>query len=428
MKSSKKMREFLYFTQLPIGKFNIKWLSLLTILAVFGCSGTVQRNTLQQASFPSLISSLNGMENLSFCGEDVPVEIQEVRERLEKQILLTLWNRSQVVLWFKRSSRYFGHIEKLLEENGMPFDLKYLAVAESDLRPHAVSNKRAVGFWQFMASTGRKYGLVINEHIDERRNFFTSTQAAIRYLDTLHRLMGSWTLALAAYNMGEEGLTAKILEQGSKDYYRLYLPLETQQFIFRVLAIKLIFSNPEKYGFSLSDEDYYPPLIFDTINLDCLQKIPLRLVAQAANTDFKVIKDLNPEIRGYHLNAGGYLIRVPKGAAEGFHARFKRLSDRLESITYVVEEGDNLSLIAQRFDVPLSALVTWNRLDAKCPIQPGDKLFVFPNGLTFDENETQMEDSMSNGKASCLEQGSKGNDSRIELPGKDDSGIVPPDC
>lgn len=314
---------------LLMGKFNMKWLSLLTIFAVFGGGGIVHGDTLEQASFPSLASSLNGMDDLSFCGEHVPVEIQEVRERLEKQILLTLWNRAQVVLWFKRSSRYFGHIEKLLEEKGMPSDLKYVAVAESDLRPHAVSNKGATGFWQFMAGTGRKYGLVVNKHIDERRNFFASTQAAIRYLDTLHRLMGSWTLAVAAYNMGEERLTAKIIHQGSKDYYRLYLPLETQQYIFRVLAIKMILSNPEKYGFSLTDEDYYPPLVFDTITLDCNHKTPLRLVAEAANTYFKVIKDLNPEFRGHNLNAGSYRIRVPKGTADGFHARLKRLSIKL---------------------------------------------------------------------------------------------------
>jgi hypothetical protein len=366
----------------------MKWLSLLTIFVVFGCSGTAQRDTFQQASFPSLTSSLNGMDDLSFCGENVPVEIQEVRERLEKQILLALWKRSQVVLWFKRSSRYFEHIEKLLEQNGMPIDLKYIAIAESDLRPHAVSNKGAVGFWQFMAGTARKYGLVVNNQIDDRRNFFTSTQAAVRYLDALHRLMGSWTLAVAAYNMGEENLTARIFEQGSKDYYRLYLPLETQEFVFRILAIKIILSNPEKYGFSLADEDYYPPLVFDTIRLDCRQEIPLRLVAQAANTYFKVIKDLNPEIRGYHLSAGSYWIRIPKGTAENFHVRFKILSNKLIAMTYVVEKGDSLSLIAHRLDVPLSALIIWNRLDVSRPIQPGDRLIVFSNGLNLDENET----------------------------------------
>jgi hypothetical protein len=279
-----------------------------------------------------------------------------------------------------------------------------------------------------MAGSGRKYGLVVNKHIDERRNFFTSTQAAIRYLDTLHRLMGSWTLAVAAYNMGEEGLTAKILEQGSKDYYRLYLPLETQRFIFRLLTIKMIFSNPEKYGFSLADEDYYPPLVFETIRLDCRQEIPLRLVAQAANTYFKVIKDLNPEIRGYHLNAGSYGIRVPKGAAEGFHARFKRFSNKLGTMTYVVEKGDNLSLIAQRFDVPLPALVIWNRLDVSRPIQPGNRLIVFSNGLKLDENETQMGESVPLGNSSRLEQRPKDNDPITELPGKDEIGIVPPNC
>ena len=368
----------------------MKWLGLLTIFFVVS-GGKVHGETLQQATFPSLTSSLNGMDNLSFCGEEVPLEIQEVRERLEKQVLLVLWNRSQTVLWLKRSRRYFGHIEKLLKEKGMPTDLKYVAVAESDLRPHAVSGKRAVGYWQFISGTGRKYGLVINKHIDERRNFFASTQAALRYLEELHGLMKSWTLAVAAYNMGEEGLTAAILEQGTKDYYQLYLPLETQRFIFRVLAIKMIFNDPGKYGFSLADEDYYPPLVFDRVRLECFQEVPLRLIAQAANTYFKVIKDLNPEIRGYHLHAGTYNLRVPEGSGKGFQARFKRLVKKhitsQRERTYVVERGDNLSLIAERFDVPLSALVIWNRLDVKRPIQPGDRLIVFSNALKSGENE-----------------------------------------
>jgi hypothetical protein len=402
----------------------MKWPGLLMIFAVFVCSGKAYGDTLQPASFPSLASSLNGVDDLSFCGEDVPIEIQEVRERLEKQILLKLWNRSQALLWLKRSRRYFGHIEKLLKENGMPSDLKYVAVAESDLRAHAVSGKGAVGFWQFMAGTGRKYGLVVNKHIDERRNFFASTQAAIRYLDTLHRLMGSWTLAVAAYNMGEEGLTAKILEQGSKDYYRLYLPLETQHFIFRVLAIKMIFSNPEKYGFSLADEDYYPPLAFDTITLDCPQETPLSLIAQAANTYFKVIKDLNPEIRGYHLHAGNYTVRVPEGAAKGFQARFKRIFNKSRASqrkrTYVVEKGDNLSLIAERFNVPLSALVIWNRLDVSRPIQPGDRLIVFSNELKLHDIETQMGESVAHGNSSLLKRKLNDDDPGTALPGKDE--------
>jgi len=194
----------------------------------------------------SLIPHLNISSPLQFCDEQVPLENQDVRERLEKELLLTLWNRPQVILWLKRSRRYLPPIEKMLRENHMPEDLKYVAIAESALRPHAGSRKGAVGFWQFMVDTGRRYGLVINARVDERRNIVCSTGAVIRYFKDLHREFGSWTLAAAAFNMGEEGLMAEILEQDTRDYYQLYLPLETQRFIFRLLSIKLIFSSPEK--------------------------------------------------------------------------------------------------------------------------------------------------------------------------------------
>ena len=398
----------------------MKWLGLLVIFTGLQWGGAVYGEPTQPAQFPSLASTLNGIDGLSFCGEEVPMDVQEVRERLEKQILLTLWRRSQAVLWLKRSGRYFPHIEKSLKEQRLPPDLKYVAVAESDLRPHAVSNKGAVGFWQFIPSTGRKYGLTINKNIDKRRNFFASTEAALRYLDALHNMMGSWTLAVAAYNMGEERLAAEIVEQGSKDYYRLYLPFETQQFIFRVLAIKLIFLQPEKYGFFLADEEYYRPLEFDTIRLHCVQKTPLRLVADAANTYFKVIKDLNPEIRGRHLYAGRYGIRIPKGAKVGFQIRFQRLMSELQAVTYVVEQGDNLSLIAKRFDVPLSSILMWNRLDIRQPIQPGDKLIVYSGTRISNHDEPVVEEMAPNEHASHLEEPSNENDSSTHLPAQDE--------
>jgi hypothetical protein len=326
------------------------------------------------------VSALKIEAPLEFCGERVPVELQEVKERLEKELLLTVWDRPQVILWLKRSPRYLHLIEEMLEDNGMPDDLKYIAIAESALRPHVLSKKGAVGFWQFIKDTGRKYGLKIDTRIDERTNIFASTQAAIRYLTDLHRIFGSWTLSVAAYNMGEEKLMAETLEQQTTDYYQLYLPLETQRYVFRILSAKLIISDPEKYGFNLLEDDYYPPLEFDRINLDCFQDTPIRIVAQAANTYFKVIKDLNPEIRGHYLQSGNHEILIPKGASNGFHARYepllkKWLAERKDRI-YVVKKGDSLTGIAERFNVPLPALLIWNRLNLRSTIHPGDELII----------------------------------------------------
>jgi peptidoglycan lytic transglycosylase D len=340
---------------------------------------------------PSLLNSVKNMKTLSFCNERVPIENQEVLERLEKELLLSLGDRPQVILWLKRSRRYLPIIEKMLNKNKMPEDLKYMAVAESALLSYAGSKEGAVGFWQILPDIGRKYGLIINDTIDERRNIFASTQAAVAHLNALHQSMGSWTLAVAAYNMGEEGLEAEIMVQHTRDYYRLYLPIETQRFIFRILSVKLILSDPDAFGFHLTDADYYPPIEFDKIHIDCFQEIPLTLVAKASATDFKVIKDLNPEIRGHYLTEGSHTILIPKGAKKEFNARYKKLLKSYEETKtdriYIIKEGDNLSSVAEKFGVPLAALIIWNRIDLNKPIHPGDRLIIYPKNKTFGQDK-----------------------------------------
>ncbi|MDQ1336684.1 MAG: hypothetical protein QG552_3634 [Thermodesulfobacteriota bacterium] len=328
----------------------------------------------------SLISSLRMAQPPHFCGESVPMDNPEVRERFEREFLLSLWNQPQVILWLKRSKRYFSIIEPMLKSAGLPDDLKYLVIAESSLKPHAGSKSGAMGFWQFIPSTGRKYGLTIDNWKDERRNIFRSTEAATKYFKDLHEKFGSWTMAAAAYNMGENGLMAEVLEQQTDNYYLLYLPIETQCYLFRIIAIKLICTRPENFGFDFKPGDYYPPMSFDRIRIECPSETPVRLVAQAAGTRFKVIKDLNPEIRGYYLAQGTHEILVPKGASAGFQTRFaelvKQSASGENSKVYIVQKGDTLSSIAAKFDVPLPALIIWNRIDPQHPIHPGDRLTI----------------------------------------------------
>jgi hypothetical protein len=264
---------------------------------------------------------------------------------MEKQMLLTLWNRPQVVLWIKRANRYFPVIEQKLRENEMPEDLKYIALVESGLRPHAGSARGAVGFWQFTRSTGEKYGLQIDSQKDERRNILQSTDAAISYLKALYGVFGSWTLAAAAYNMGEHGLQAEIMVQENSDFY-----------------------------------DLYPPLAYKEVSVMCFDLTPIAIVAKAADTSFKVIKDLNPQLRGHYLAAGQHLIHVPEGSAKGFDKRFQPLmktwdKDQKDRV-YVVKQSDNLSAIAERFNVPLPDLIIWNNLDHRQNIHPGDRLVI----------------------------------------------------
>ena len=341
-------------------------------------SGTAAYAASADAS--SLIAALQFDTDLEFCGEKIPFENQEVRERFEKDMLLSLWDRPQVILWLKRANRYLPLIEKALEDAGLPDDIKYIALAESALRPHVGSHKGAVGYWQFTAGTARKFGLTVNRYVDERRNIVTATAAAIRYFQKLFLDFSSWTLAAAAYNMGEGGLTAEILEQGTKNYYELYLPLETQRYLFRILSVKLILSDPEKYGFKLKQTELYPPRKFDSVQVECPDEVPIRLIAKAAHTYFKVIKDLNPHVRGHYLSEGTHTILVPEGASTNFQKRFQDLVDKYQATQkeqiYIVKDGDNLSIIADRFGVPLAALLIWNRIDIRRPIHPGDRLVV----------------------------------------------------
>jgi len=300
---------------------------------------------------------------------------------MERELLVSIWNRPQAILWIKRSGRYMPHIEKVLKENGMPDDLKYIAVAESALLPHIGSHKHAIGFWQFIKPTGLQYGLRIDGSVDERRNIFTSTRAAVAYLKKLHKEFGSWTLAAAAYNMGERRLRREIVHQRTKSYYHLYIPLETQRYIFKILAIKLILSDPKKYGFHLRKQDLYPPLSFDRVQIKASDSIPLQLIAQAASTHFKKIKDLNPELRRTALPRGTRYVLISKGSAKGFHSRLAPLvkkyqANRPKRTTYVVKGGDHLSGIAKRHGVKVSDLRRWNHLKNKQHIYPGQRLVV----------------------------------------------------
>jgi len=271
-------------------------------------------------------------------------------------------------------------VEKILKEYGLPLDLKYVPVIESALRPHAASSKGAVGYWQFLRSTGRRYGLRIDSRVDERRNIFKSIHAACRYLKDLKEQFGSYLLAMSAYNMGEYGLSNEIKSQKNNDFFSLYLPLETQRYAFKAISVKLILENQESYGFYLKQSDLYPPLAVDKVNIKSDFQIPIAVIANAADSTFKTIKDYNPELRGYYIEKGNTDILIPKGRAKRFKkifaSRYKNWEKIYQTKFHIVEHGESLIGIAKKYQISFLYLLKLNNLSVKSMIHPGDRLLI----------------------------------------------------
>lgn len=259
------------------------------------------------------IFALSIPEKLTFAGEEVPLSYFDVREALDQELLINTYWQSQTVLFIKRANRYFPRIEKVLQENGIPDDFKYLVLAESDLK-NSVSPAGAVGIWQLLKGTARDYGLEVNNEVDERYHLEKSTQAAAEFLKDAHDLFGSWTMAAAAYNMGRTGLLRQVNRQKEKKYYNLLLNTETARYIYRVLAIKLIQENPEEYGFHMRQKDYYYEIPTYTVKIDSSVN-DFAVFAQKHEINYKILKYFNPWLRdSFLLNPNGkeYLIKIPE--------------------------------------------------------------------------------------------------------------------
>lgn len=217
-----------------------------------------KNNPVFDCDFYNYVSTVKLPDELEFCGEKAPLDIPEARERAEREFYLLLQQPGQIMLYLKRSGRYFPMYEDVFRKYNAPDDLKYLSVAESALymsRSHA----GAVGLWQFMKRTAQAMGLRVDKYIDERRHPKKSTEAAMKYLMQGYKAQNSWTLAAAGYNMGHGSVDARLEHQSGDDYFDLFLNEETSRYIFRILIIKEIMKNPAKYGFMLDPEDYYEP-------------------------------------------------------------------------------------------------------------------------------------------------------------------------
>jgi peptidoglycan lytic transglycosylase D len=275
---------------------------------------TISSVDTSSAKLPQVVKSIALDKEFSFAGEVVPTENFDVFERLDRELLRDAYWHSSTVLSIKRAKRFFPVIEKILKQEGIPEDMKYLAVAESSLS-NAVSPAGAKGVWQFMKGTGKEYGLEINNDVDERYHLEKSTFAACKYLKSLYNKFGNWTMVAAAYNMGGNGLASESKTQRTNNYYELNLNQETSRYIFRILSIKEIMSQPEVYGFYIEDKDKYAPL-------DKYEEVEISEpvnnwgdFAKKYNTTYRMIKVYNPWLVSDALlnkTKTKYTIRIPK--------------------------------------------------------------------------------------------------------------------
>lgn len=250
---------------------------------------------------------------MTFCGEHVPLNRVDVREKVDRELMVNAYWHSNTMLMIKRANRYFPIIEPILKKYGVPEDIKYLAVAESGLDPKIVSGAGATGMWQFMSETGKENGLEINNEIDERYHVQRSTEAACKMLLRGYEKFGSWALVAASYNAGRKRIIDELDRQEVTNYFDLLLNAETARYVFRILAIKEIMNSPGNYGFHIEREHLYPLIECDTVVITESVK-SFGEFAKEHHISYGILKDFNPWLRTeYLLNKSlkRYKIAIP---------------------------------------------------------------------------------------------------------------------
>lgn len=263
-------------------------------------SNETQEGVIKNVSEMYQIRAVKIPNNLNFAGERLPLEKWDVRERIDRELLVNTYWQSNSLLLFKRANKYFPIIEPILAKNGIPDDFKYLALIESGLQ-NVTSHAGAKGFWQIMKGTGKENGLEINDNVDERYHVEKSTEVACKYLNQAFKKFGNWTLAAASYNAGRAGIARRLKTQMVDDYYDLLLVEETARYMLRIIAVKEIISHPDLYGFQFDPEDLYNLTATQTIQVDTTITNIARF-AKNLGTNYKEIKLLNPWLKQNKLN------------------------------------------------------------------------------------------------------------------------------
>ncbi len=294
----------------------IRFLSLVTIVFV----AVIFTNIISQSNEPKIknvaetyeIRAVKIPDYMELAGEPVPLKREDIKERIDRELLVNTYWQSNGLLLIKRANKFFPIIEPLLEKYGLPDDFKYLCVAESALI-NIPSSKGAAGYWHFMPATGREYGLEVNKNVDERYNLEKSTRVAAEYLKRAKRKLGSWTLAAAAYNAGNGRISQRLKQQQVDSYYDLLLNSETGRYVFRILALKEVLSNPKKYGFTYDEEDLYTYPHTYEVKVDTTIT-NIANFAKNCGITYKDLKLVNPWLRETRLNNKSrktYTLKIP---------------------------------------------------------------------------------------------------------------------
>lgn len=258
------------------------------------------------------IYSLSLPESLTFANAKVPLRDPEVYERFDRELHSNTYFHSNTILYFKRANRWFPVIEPILAAKGVPDDFKYLALVESGLQ-NVVSPVGAAGYWQFMERTAREYGLEVNDQVDERYHMEKATEAACKYLLDAYEKYDDWALVAASYNVGMSRIDHEMERQKTDNYFDLLLNAETSRYLFRILAVKQIFAEPESYGFHIRKKDLYAPLEYEPMPVDS-SITDLAEFSADQQISYKTLKRFNPWLRQVYLNnpsAKHYELKIP---------------------------------------------------------------------------------------------------------------------
>ena len=309
---------------------------------------------------------------------DIPIVINGKVEQYIHYFQTTI--RHKFVTWLSRSEKYIPFMKNVLKEHGLPEDLVYMSLIESGFNPYAYSRAKAVGLWQFMSMTGKRYGLRVNWWVDERRDPEKSTIAAARYLRDLYEMFACWYLAAAGYNAGEYKIINAIKRYRTEDFWKLtnyrYLKRETKDYVPLMIAAALVAKDPEKYGFT--DVEYEEPLRYEKVKVPPLTD--LSLIAEACEISLEEIKDLNPEIRRGVTppNETEYEIKIPYGKKDLFLENFEAMQplEKFQFKTHLAKKGETLKGIANTYRVDLEPLFEINHLNKTSLVSKGTILLI----------------------------------------------------